>query len=121
MIGLYVILVGIGGFFGAISRYVVSKKLNKAAAALPFGTLAVNLVGAFFLGFITGIQANIMILLLFGTGFLGAFTTFSTLKLEMSKLYRDGRKKNFIIYTILTYGLGIIFAYIGFILGGYVI
>lgn len=119
MIGFHVILVGLSGFFGAISRYTISKKLNSAAASLPIGTLAVNLVGAFFLGYITGIQAKLMILLLFGTGFLGAFTTFSTLKLEMTKLYRDGHKKNFILYTILTYGLGIILAYFGFILGAY--
>ncbi|WP_405098771.1 fluoride efflux transporter FluC [Oceanobacillus sp. FSL H7-0719] len=115
----HIMLVGAGGFFGAISRYMISKKLNDSAASLPIGTLIVNLAGSFLLGFITGMQAELIILLLFGTGFIGALTTFSTLKLEMSVFYRDGRTKKLIIYTIFTYGIGIVLAYFGFLVGDY--
>jgi fluoride exporter len=117
---LHIFMVGIGGFFGAIARYSISKQLNnKSTFEVPVGTLTVNLLGAFLLGLITGSKADTMILLLFGTGFIGAFTTFSTLKLEMTQLYMNKHKKTFILYTLITYGFGIILAYLGYLVGGY--
>lgn len=118
MTAINILLVGIGGFFGAISRYSISKKLNsKSTLELPIGTLAVNILGAFLLGIITGATSNTMIVLLLGTGFMGAFTTFSTLKLEMVQMHLNHYKKTFILYTIVTYGMGIILAYAGYIVG----
>lgn len=111
-------MVGIGGFFGAIARYFISKYLNnKTTFKVPIGTLTVNLIGASLLGFMTGIKVSPMILLIFGTGFMGAFTTFSTLKLEMTQMYKYKQYKRFLLYTGITYGLGIFLAYIGFIIG----
>lgn len=107
-------LVGIGGFAGAISRFAISKALNKET--LPFGTMVVNLIGAFLLGIITGAKADERIVLLFGTGFLGAFTTFSTLKLELNQLYIK-HKKNFVLYILITYGCGIALAFLGYFIG----
>lgn len=115
---LHIIMVGIGGFFGAIARYSISKHLNnKSTFLIPIGTLTVNLLGAFLLGIITGTKADTMIVLLFGTGFIGAFTTFSTLKLEMIQLFKNNHKKKFLLYTIMTYGFGIILAYLGYLIG----
>jgi fluoride exporter len=115
---LHILMVGIGGFFGAIARYTISKRLNnKPGSLLPIGTLTVNLLGAFLLGIIVGAKANSMIVLLFGTGFMGAFTTFSTLKLEMTQLYVNNYKKKFFVYTLMTYGMGIILAYLGYLIG----
>ena len=115
---LNLFLVGVGGFFGAIARYSISKQFNhKSTFRIPLGTIAVNTIGAFLLGFITGVKASPVMLILFGTGFLGAFTTFSTLKLEMTQMYKHKHYKTFLFYTVLTYGLGIILAYIGFLLG----
>lgn len=120
MMLFHIIVVGFGGFFGAIARYVISKKLNNPSdGSLPIGTLTVNLIGSFFLGVITGGKADILILLMFGTGFIGAFTTFSTLKLEMSQLYRGDNKRKFFIYTLLTYILGIVLAFIGYLIGNH--
>ena len=48
---------------------------------------------------------------------MGAFTTFSTLKLEMTQMYKHKQYKIFLIYTGLTYGFGIILAYIGLLFG----
>lgn len=59
-----------------------------------------------------------MIILFFGTGFMGAFTTFSTLKLEMIQLYLKKYKKEFLFYTGITYGGGLILAYLGYVIGG---
>ena len=113
---LHICMVGIGGFFGAIARYAISKQVNNKST-FPIGTLIVNVVGAFLLGIIMGANADKMTVLLVGTGFMGAFTTFSTLKLEMIQLYKNNHKKIFFLYTIMTYGLGMILAYLGYLIG----
>ena len=114
-----ILLVGVGGFFGAIARFSLSQILNNQSSfRIPIGTLTVNLLGAFLLGVITGIKANTMIILFFGTGFMGAFTTFSTLKFEMIQLYVKKYKREFLFYTVITYGGGLIIAYLGYIIGG---
>lgn len=118
---IHMMMVGLGGFFGAIARYAISEKLNnqQSSNSVPLGTLTVNLVGSFFLGVITGMRAEFFVLLIFGIGFIGAFTTFSTLKLEMFELYRNNNKKILLIYTALTYGLGIVLALLGYWIGDY--
>lgn len=110
---LHIMLVGLGGFFGAIARYAISKQLNSSDQTIPKGTLIVNIVGAFLLGIITGAIANPILLLVCGTGFLGAFTTFSTIKLEMQTM----RKKQLLVYSVATYGGGVLCAYIGYKIG----
>ncbi|MED3762869.1 CrcB family protein [Ureibacillus terrenus] len=109
------ILVGIGGFAGAVSRFAMSKALNWQES-LPIGTLTVNLLGAFLLGTLTGAEGNKMMVLLFGAGFLGAFTTFSTLKLELTRLYIKN-KKYFLLYTAISYIGGITLAFLGYVIG----
>lgn len=119
MIGLHILMVGIGGFFGAIARFLISKQLkNKYNIFIPIGTLIINLLGAFILGIIIGAKADTMIALLLGTGFISTFTTFSTLKLEMIQLHLRKYKKELIYYTVMTYGGGIALAYLGYLLGG---
>ncbi|QBK26933.1 fluoride efflux transporter FluC [Ureibacillus thermophilus] len=109
------LFVGIGGFAGAVSRFAMSKAFNKKVS-FPFGTLTVNLLGSFLLGMIVGAKVNEMIALLFGTGFLGAFTTFSTMKLELTQLYLKN-KKNFLLYIIITYIGGITLTFFGYLIG----
>ena len=111
-----IIFVALGGFFGAISRFAISRKLSEHSA-LPLGTLTVNLIGSLLLGFIIGSGLPSNIALLLGTGFLGAFTTFSTLSLEMVNMIQNGQKKQWIPYVIMTYGGGLLLAYIGFLSG----
>lgn len=90
------LLVGIGGFAGAIARRVVDLWVSdRAGSAFPFGTLVINLTGAFLLGLLYAwaterdvlpheIRGPVMI------GFIGAYTTFSTLMLESWRLMEDG-------------------------------
>ena len=111
-----IIYVALGGFFGAISRFTISRKLSDHSA-FPLGTLTVNLIGSLSLGFIIGLELPSNIALLLGTGFLGAFTTFSTLSLEMVNMIQNGQKKQWIPYVIVTYGGGLLLAYIGFLSG----
>ena len=79
-------LVGAGGFAGAICRYGVtaaSKLLWETS--FPIGTLVANIIGCFLIGMLMGSgheEANRNLRLLFGVGFLGALTTFSTFGAE---------------------------------------
>lgn len=111
-------LVAAGGFFGAISRVAASKKINQYnKRELPISTLVVNLVGSFLLGLLIGLKMNHSLFLLFGTGFLGAFTTFSTFKLENIQLHIKKKWKTLILYIGLSYSLGILLAFAGFKIG----
>lgn len=115
---LNVFLVGIGGFLGAISRYSVSQFINsRFSFRIPFATLFINLLGSFLLGFIIGLGITGSWLLLIGTGYMGAFTTFSTFKLEGIQLHIEKRKKDFSLYNGVSYGGGILLAYFGLQLG----
>ncbi|WP_414048604.1 fluoride efflux transporter CrcB [Macrococcus animalis] len=94
---LYVVL---GAPLGAMLRYLVSQKLN---GAFPFGTLMINLLGALLLGFVARLDQSMMLLL--GTGFLGAFTTFSTFNVEIVQLFKE-RRLAAIVYLSLSYVIG---------------
>ncbi|MGG3470065.1 fluoride efflux transporter CrcB [Neobacillus pocheonensis] len=112
------LLVSIGGFFGAICRFALSKLIqSRNKTSFPFGTFIVNLSGAFLLGLLFGIQINGQLNALFGVGFMGAFTTFSTLKLEAEQLREAKKVSVFYRYLFFTYGLGLIFTFCGIIVG----
>ena len=92
-----VLLVGIGGFVGSIARFLLSGVVTQASAAarFPYGTMAVNLVGCFAIGLLSGLAEHRHLftpstrLLLF-TGVLGGFTTFSAFVYETYFLTREG-------------------------------
>ncbi len=90
-------IIGVGGFFGAISRYLVAGWVQDLSHSVhfPYGTLAVNVLGSFLLGFLLryAFTHNVFspeIRLLIFIGFLGAFTTFSTFSTETFNLFADG-------------------------------
>jgi len=114
---IHLIAVGTGGFLGAISRYYIAQKLNKIAedSDLPVGTLLVNLIGSFLLGFIVSVGVDALYILLIGTGFLGAFTTFSTFNKELYTLKKFPGK--WFSYFSYTYVGGIMFGSLGYLLG----
>lgn len=107
-------LVGIGGFFGAVARFTLSKWMNKPHySRFPIGTLTVNLLGSFLLGMIVGGQWHHALSLSLGTGFMGAFTTFSTFKLENIQLHLDKKWPVMISYLAISYIGGIMLAFLG--------
>ncbi|CEE01771.1 MULTISPECIES: fluoride efflux transporter FluC [Bacillaceae] len=112
-----VLLIAIGGFFGAISRYYISEKWNRKFGFLPYGTLFVNLFGSFLLGLIIGFDTNQYIYSLLGIGFLGAFTTFSTFIVELIGLQEANKTKGMIVYLIISIIFGFVFALVGVIIG----
>lgn len=87
--------VGIGGFIGAILRFTLSGWVQKASAStFPFGTLSVNIIGSFLIGFLflyfqqTNLSMYQKSMLI--TGLLGALTTFSTFSLDTILLIQNG-------------------------------
>lgn len=112
------LLVAVGGFCGAICRFGISNWTKKyIGSKFPYGTLFVNLVGSFLLGLIVGSHANNTLYLLFGTGFMGAFTTFSTFKLESLQLGVHKDRTILYIYLGISYTLGILLAFAGYAVG----
>jgi CrcB protein len=85
----------VAGSIGAVTRYVVDAIVQQRSRRdHPWGTFIINVSGAFVLGFITGLalyhglSATQRIIL--GTGFCGAFTTFSTFTFETVRLVEEG-------------------------------
>lgn len=106
-------LVGLGGFGGAIARFALSGWMSrKFPGSIPYGTLTVNLLGSFLLGAVLAAGIKPLALLL-GTGFMGAFTTFSTFKTEGMKLALSRQWRALAIYYGLSYTLGIALAFAG--------
>jgi len=91
------LLIGAGGFLGAIARYAMSGVVQRLAgfSSFPYGTLAVNVTGCIAIGLLAGWaetrqlvgpEARLFLLI----GLLGSFTTFSTFGYETLALLRDG-------------------------------
>lgn len=96
-----ILLIGVGGFIGSVARYLASGYVQQASKSIdfPYGTLAVNLIGCFIIGFLSqlaesrGVFTNQSRLFTF-TGFLGGFTTFSSFGNETINLARDSQMMN---------------------------
>jgi CrcB protein len=79
------------GGVGAVARFALDSAVSqRAGSGFPYGTLAVNLSGAFLLGLLVGAEVAGDALLLAGTAALGSYTTFSTWMLEAHRLGEDG-------------------------------
>jgi CrcB protein len=112
--------VSLGGAVGAVARYGVAELVDRSRpGAFPWDTLAVNLIGSFLLGLLLallgGPARRSTARLLFGTGMLGAFTTFSTFSLDTVNLLRNDAGFTAIIYvtTSLAGGLALALAGVG--------
>jgi fluoride exporter len=81
------LLVAPAGALGAVARYGTGAFMSRRyGLGAPWGVLAVNLAGAFLLGLLVGARPGDAMVLALGTGFLGAFTTFSTWMVETDAL-----------------------------------
>ncbi|SKA81566.1 fluoride efflux transporter CrcB [Desulfobaculum bizertense] len=91
------LLLALGGSAGALSRYGLAGLVHKIfGGTFPLGTFVVNMCGCLFFGLVWGFLENRTILgpaarTAVLTGFMGAFTTFSTYIFESSSLLRDGQ------------------------------
>ena len=105
--------VGLFGAVGAIARFLLDGVVSaRADSSFPWGTLVVNLTGAFALGFVTGKLSGDAQLLV-GTGLLGSYTTFSTWMFESHRLGEDGELRASVVNLLGSLILGILAVWLG--------
>jgi CrcB protein len=116
-------MVAIGGAAGAVTRYLVDGwVLDRTGAAFPYGTLVINISGSFLIGILAAltidravlpseIRGPVMI------GFVGAYTTFSTLMLESWRLVESGQHVAALANLVGSVVLGVVAVAAGLILG----
>jgi CrcB protein len=111
-------LVAAGGFSGALCRFFVTKWVTKRwVTELPIATLFINILGSFLLGVLIGSEMDHSTVLFAGTGFMGAFTTFSTFKLENIQLHAKRNWNSLMRYLFFSYVGGLLFAFLGLTIG----
>ena len=117
------LLIGLGGFAGAITRYVIDGAVSeRTAGAFPFGTLLINVSGSFILGLLFALTTDRAILpaeirgpVLIG--FIGAYTTFSTWMLESWRLVESGGVSLALANLLGSVALGIVAVGVGLLVG----
>ncbi len=114
------LIVGCGGALGAITRYWVGGLFKIGTGGFPLGTFLINLTGSFILGlFLTLITEKYVIpvegRLFFGTGFVGAYTTFSSFSNEVLTLLQQGFWLTGIFYAGVSLLSGMLFVFLGLI------
>ena len=110
------LIIGMGGFCGAILRYLISGGVQRWSQSVdfPYGTLAVNLMGCMIIGMLTRLDEVRSILspelrFLIMIGLLGAFTTYSTFSNEAINLINDRRFQSALVYL----GAHVVFGLLG--------
>ncbi|WP_226579694.1 fluoride efflux transporter FluC [Halobacillus litoralis] len=114
--------VGIGGLFGASLRYLIGVLFSSPDNTFPYSTLFVNLTGSFLLallsiGIIERFSLSSRWKAALGTGFVGSYTTFSTLTMDAVLLYERGSVLLSLLYITLSIAGGLAFSLLGFTIG----
>lgn len=113
----------LGGSLGALMRFIVSNSVTeKLGGNFPYGTLTVNVVGSFVMGFLAMFLVERMgldPLLRLGifVGFLGAFTTFSTFSMETLNLFEQGETLRALANMFVSVILSVLALWLGVLLG----
>lgn len=117
------LLVGAGGFAGSVLRWACSGLVYRAvpAARIPWGTLAVNVLGCLAIGLLAGLvetrqafgpRARLFLMV----GLLGGFTTFSTFGYEANRLIEGGERAGAAAYVALHVVVGLAAVWLGYAL-----
>ena len=114
---LNIIAVGLGGFVGAVSSYLISLISVTETFLFPIKTFSINIIGCIVIGIIAAAasrnpEINPQLLLFLKVGLCGGFTTFSTFALETADLMRGGHMGIAFLYVVLSVltGVAVIFA-----------
>jgi CrcB protein len=111
--------VGVLGAVGSWARFGVGRRVAaRRPSVFPLGTFAVNLTGGFLLGLLTGLSVTGDPLLVFGTGLLGGYTTFSTWMVEAQRLGEDGEWRLMWLYLLGSMLAGLAATGLGWLIGG---
>jgi len=117
------LFIAIGGAFGAVSRYLVDTWVSEQTmSSFPWGTFVVNISGSFVLGLLSALAIDRSVLpadirLPVLVGFVGAYTTFSTLMLETWRLVESGSSPLAIANIVGSGVLGIVALVLGLVIG----
>ncbi|WP_145150192.1 fluoride efflux transporter CrcB [Paenibacillus xylanexedens] len=113
--------IGVGGFLGTLTRYAIQLGIPTAHVGFPWAVLLINAIGSLFLGwfFTIAVPGKItpQLRLAIGTGFTGAFTTFSTFTLDIVRLSEGGEWVKAAIYMIVSLLAGLLLCALGMSLG----
>lgn len=118
-----VVIISFAGAFGALSRYLLGRFIaERARTQFPLGTFVINISGAFVIGLLFALVAHKhmspAVQLTLATGFLGGYTTFSTMSWESMQLVRGGSTPLSLLYLGGSMLLGLMAAALGILLGG---
>jgi fluoride exporter len=107
------VVVGVGGFLGAIARYALGAYIGgRYGLRFPLGTFVINVSGSFLLGLILTVLARTTASAywryLIPIGFIGAYTTFSTFEYETLRAIQDGQ----VMTGLLNVGLSLVVGFI---------
>ena len=115
------LLVGVGGFIGSIGRYVLAGAIHQVLhnSTFPYGTMVVNIVGCFVIGFLNGLAETRQLLspelrLFLLIGLLGGFTTFSTFGYETMALLRDSQIGAALANVLVQVTVGLLCVWLGY-------
>lgn len=113
------LIVGSGGALGALARYWLGGLFKIGTGGFPIGTFLINLTGSFVLGlFLTLITERFLVRaewrLFFATGFVGAYTTFSSFTNEVLTLFRQGFWIIGLLYSLGSLLLGLFCVWLGY-------
>ena len=114
-----ILSVGLGGFLGAISRYIISMQASRLfTGRIPIGTLCVIILGGLLIGLILELNSRTNVVspqmkLFLTTGLMGGLTTFSTFSYETVGLFSDGSYTSAMINIILNVVLSLVGVIIG--------
>lgn len=117
------VMVGVGGFIGAIARFWVASFVGaRMGTRFPYGTFIINISGSFLIGFIlTLLTAKAHLSpnwrYLIPVGFIGAYTTFSTFEFETLRSIQDGQLVTASLNVVLSVALGFIAVWAGAVAG----
>lgn len=105
------IVVGMGGFLGAVLRYLIGLITLHAESGFPVKTFFINIVGAFVIGIVAAFAArnawNPKVVLFLKVGLCGGFTTFSSFALETDQLLAKGQTVTAALYVIFSILFGV--------------
>lgn len=107
-----IMAVGMGGFVGAVCRYLIGLVPVKESTVFPIKTFAINVIGCIAIGIITVLASknpniNPRWILFLKVGVCGGFTTFSTFALETTDLMKNGHLGIAFLYAILSIFAGV--------------
>ncbi len=106
--------IGGAGALGALARYLLGRFIaERFGSQFPLGTLLINVSGAFVIGLLFALQVVL------ATGFLGGYTTFSTMSWEGVQLVRGGSTRLSLFYFGGNIVLGLLAVTVGLLVGGW--